>query len=55
MTEAEKIEKIKEIYQHFLLELSTLKKQASDRMQKKISFIEQQKIDELLNKIHKEF
>jgi len=55
MTEVEKIEKIKDIYQQFLLELSALKKQANERTKQKIQSIEQQKIENILAKIHNEF
>lgn len=55
MTEVEKVRKIREIYQQFLLELSSLKKQANKRIQQKIKDIEDQKIDQLLEKINKEF
>ncbi len=55
MTEVEKIERIKDIYQSFLTELSLLKKQANDRTKDKIKAIEQQKIEEILEKIHKDF
>ena len=54
MTEAEKIKKIKQIYQDFLVELTSLKKQASKRNQKHIKAIEKKKINQILDKIHNE-
>lgn len=54
MTDQEKIIKIKEIYQDFLVRLNELKEKASTQTTAKIKAIEKQKIEDILNKIHKE-
>lgn len=54
MTDQEKIIRLKEIYQEFLTELNTLKEKANTQRLAKIKVIEKQKIEQILDKIHKE-
>jgi hypothetical protein len=54
MTDQEKIIRIKEIYQNFLVRLNELKEKANTQTLAKIKVIEKQKIEDILNKIHKE-
>ncbi|KKP90691.1 MAG: hypothetical protein UR94_C0024G0003 [Parcubacteria group bacterium GW2011_GWA2_36_10] len=54
MTDQEKIIRLKEIYQEFLIELNALKEKANAQRLAKIKVIEKQKIEQILDKIHKE-
>lgn len=55
MTNNEKIAKIKEVYQDFLLQLQELKVEAKQQNLARIQAIEKQEIDKILDKIHKDF
>lgn len=54
MTDQEKIIKLKEIYQDFLVRLNELKEKATAQTLAQIKVVEKQKIEDILNKIHKE-
>jgi hypothetical protein len=51
MTEEEKIEKIKEIYQEFLDKVSAIEKERDEKLAKIVDGIDKRKIDELMHKI----
>ncbi len=55
MTNKEKISKIKEIYNNFLLAVNKLKQEAISRRQKKSEASNKAEIDDILNKINSNF
>lgn len=55
MDDSQKIAKIREIYNNFLLKLNQLKEKADNQRNKKNELNKQKEISEILAKIHNDF